>query len=276
MESFGYVLVDYRGAPECSFNPLRYFGGLPTWSDRQAKRITISFEKRDDSERLEVTGVRRLQAFRYGVFHDWSLNTFNLARSQLKSGEKKMGDTVQLALRRPSAIAGQDSEKVLGSDEEFRMEQGPVQGFLVEWIMGPYNTVAGLIGSIVPAAQSDSWQDRWTWDGSSWFLHRLCRLRPWAILKCPICLSEYFWNVPTGSPMPSCLSCRFTQANSDWGETIKRYAKWAEQYAERAAEQNSDIATDPGDDEVYSAVCAGHLDAISGITSSVPMATDQG
>jgi hypothetical protein len=264
-ESFGYALVDYRGAPECDFDPRRYFGALPNWSERVAKRITVKRAKDGDSERIDVIGVRRLQECRYAVFHDWSLNSFNFVRGQLKSGEKKMGDQVQLALRRPSDIVGADSERFLGSDEDFRMEQGPVQGFLVEWIMGPYNTLAGFISGVVPTAQSEFWEDRWSWDGASWFLHRLCRVRPWVTIKCPICLSEYFWKIPLGSPIRSCIGCHLTQADVNEDDTLMGYVRWAQQFTKQESDQPSDyVACHATDAEVYDAVCAGLLDAITG------------
>lgn len=259
-ESFGYVLVDYRGAPECNFDPRRYFGGLPHWADRIARRVTVTRAKDGDSDRLDIMGVRKLQECRYAVFHDWALNSFNVVRSELKSGEKRMGDQVKLALRRPSDIVGTDCQRFLGSDEEFRMEQGPVQGFLVEWIVGPYNTVAGFISSMILAAQSKFWEDRWNWDGKSWFLYRLCRCRPWAILKCPICLTEYFWKIASGSLIRSCIGCHFTQPNVD--EILKSYEEWAQTRQE--SDRKSDDVFYATDAEVYDAVCFGLVDAITG------------
>ena len=145
------------------------------------------------------------------------------------------------------------------------MEQGHVQGFLVEWIMGPYNTLAGFISSVVPAAQSKFWEDRWSWDGASWFLHRLCRLRPWVIIKCPICLSEYFWKIPLGSPIGSCIGCRFSQANVNEDDTLRGYMRWAQQFTNQESDQRSDdVASHALDAEVYEAVCAGLPDAVMG------------
>jgi hypothetical protein len=264
-ESFGYVLVDYRDAPRCAFEPSRYFGALPNWSERLAKRVTVTSTTHEDLERLEVTGVRRLQECRYAVFHDWTLNSLARARSDLQQGTRTLGDRVQLAIRPPSEIVGPDSESVLGSDAEFRMDEGgPATGFLVEWTVGPHATVAGFLSSVLPAAQSEFWDPRWSWDGASWFLHRLCRRRPWAILKCPVCLSEFFWNVPVGSPSTSCYGCGFTHATSGDGEPFSRYREWARQRSERQASQNQG-ASDPADADIYSAVCEKHMDATTGM-----------
>jgi hypothetical protein len=259
-ESFGYVLVDYRDAPPCPFEPFRYFGALPTWRERATRRITVTSTRDSDLERLEVTGIHRLQQYRYAVFHDWTLNSLSRVREDLHTRTKTLGDPVQLAIRRPSDILGQDSEKVLGADSEFVVDEGgPVTGFLVEWRLGPYNSVAGFLSSVLPAAQSEFWEERWAWDGMSWFLHRLCRLRPWVILKCPVCLDEYFWNVPVGSPAASCFNCDFTHAKADDGEMLKRYVSWGQQVPAR------DSASDPGDITIYSAVCERHADAITGV-----------
>jgi len=257
-ESFGYVLVDYRGAPPCEFDPLRYFGALANWTERLARRFTVTSATHDGVEQLDVTGVKRLQQARFAVFHDWTLNTFAHARGDLHAGAKTLGDQVQLAIRRPSEIVGSGSNEVLGSDEEFKMDEGgPITGYLTEWKLGAYSTVAGFLTSVLPAAQSEFWEDRWRWDGASWFLHRLCRLRPWAILKCPVCLGEYFWNIPLGRPIQACLDCKFTQANTDEIESLNRYTEWAE----GVVKSQTDVRSDS---EIYSAVCERHSDAITG------------
>jgi len=265
-ESFGYVLVNYRDAPPCAFEPARYFGGLPNWGERIAKRISVTYKTRDGREQLEVTGARRLQEFRYAVFHDWTVNSLARSRHDLQAKTTSLGERVQLAIRRPSTILGPDSNKVLGDDSEFLIEEGgPATGFLVEWRVGPYNTVAEFICSVLPAAQSEFWEDRWTWDGESWFLSRLCRLRPRAILKCPVCLVEYFWDIPTGSPLPSCAYCKFTHDAFDGTKMQARYVQRGRQLAIEEKEQSIDIESAPGDMEIYSAVCERHTDAVTGL-----------
>jgi hypothetical protein len=269
-ESFGYVLVDYRDASPCAFDPSRYFGALPNWSERLAKRVTVTCTKHDDLERIEVAGARRLQQYRYAVFHDWTTNSLARARGDLQARTKALGDHVQLAIRRPSEIVGPDSEKVLGSDSEVLMEEGgPATGFLVEWRIGPYATVAGFLSSVLPAAQSEFWEERWSWDGASWFLGRLCRLRPWAILKCPVCLSEYFWNIPVANPSTTCFGCGFTQAKTDDGEALSSYIEWARQLSERQADHPNDVESGPRDIDIYSAVCERHMDATTGVKPPV-------
>ena len=268
-ESFGYVLVDYRGAPPCTFDPKRYFGALPHWTERLVRQFSVSSGTNDDVEILQITGVRKLQQFRYAVFNDWTVQSFDRAREDLHAGNKTLGDQVQLSLRRPSDIIGPGSTEVLGSDNGFRIDEGgPVTGFLVEWRMGPLSTVAGFIGSVLPAAQSEFWQDRWNWDGACWFLHRLCLVRPWAILKCPVCLSEYFWNIPLGKPLQSCTGCKFTQANENESEVLKSYTERAQQLAGYGVNPNDDTPG-PRDSEIYSAVCEKHTDAIKGLKPEV-------
>lgn len=267
-ESYGYVLVDYRGAPPLDFDPHRYFGALPRWSDRLARSISVRHERNAEETRLSVTGARQLQQFRYAVFHDWTVNSLGRARSDLHQRNTTLGDPVQLALRRPSQIVGPEANQVLGQDSEFFIEErGPVTGFLVEWVLGPSNTVASFIGSLLPVAQSEFWEDRWRWDGASWFLYRSCRLRPWAILKCPVCFSEFFWDVTAGTPLAACASCSFRQDGAS-GDALERHARWAAQFD--AGHGGGDHAPDDRelDNRIYAAACEGHPDAITGMTRS--------
>ncbi len=175
-ESFGYILVDYRNAPPVDFEPQRYFGTLPAWRERKTKAIAVTITAVGNSMRQEVTNVTKLQQYRFRVFNDWTTNSLERARFELREGKTKLGDRVKLAIRRPSTIIGPEVEAILGSDTDFFNEEGgPATGFLAEWgAFGPDKSVARCVCSVLPAAQGESWEGRWSWDGTNWFLRRLC------------------------------------------------------------------------------------------------------
>jgi hypothetical protein len=264
-ESYGYVLVDYRNSQPCDFVENRYFGVLPAWSEKNTRRVLINATVLDGKNLLRVEGALQLNRYRFHIFYDWNLNTFNHARNQLKAGAKKLGDHLEPMCRRPSDIVGGDAEVIIGSDADFGIEEGgPATGFLKEWKIGPYNTNGSFIASVLPAVQSEFWVARWSWDGTNWFLHRCCKHRPWAILKCPVCLSEYFWNVLDGAPVSGCLACRFANGGSDPSEALSPYAKWAQETARRLRPPGTDESFDAKSVRIQSAVCEKLPDAVSG------------
>lgn len=265
-ESYGYVLVDYRGAPSLEFDPRRYFGALPSWSGRLAKSITVTSASSARESRLDVTGAQRLQQFRYAVFHDWTVNSLAHARLDLRQGNRTLSDRVQLAIRRPTDIVGSESNQVLGPDSEFLTEEGgPVTGFLVEWVLGPSNTLACFICSVLPVAHSESWEDHWSWDGASWFLHRRCRLRPWTVLKCPLCFAELFWDVTAGTPLASCPGCSFGCPHSG---SLEQHTEWAKQFDLLHPGGEAVPDREQQDMRIYTAACELHVDAVTGIKPS--------
>ena len=264
-ESFGYVLVDYRNSPPCDFEERRYFGALPAWSERTTKTTLISATVHDGNQHLEVAGPLQLNRYRFHIFYDWTLNTFNNARNQLKEGAKKLGNPVEPMCRRPSDIVGPDAEVVIGSDAEFGIAEGsPAEGFLKEWKLGPYNTIGAFIGMVLPAVQSEFWVASWTWDETNWFLRRCCRRRPWAILKCPVCLSEYFWNALDGAPVQACISCKFTNGDFDPNKVLAPYAKWVQELRDQQKRPDVDESFDAESIQIQSAVCEKLPDAVTG------------
>jgi hypothetical protein len=264
-ESCGYILIDYRNSPPCEFDARHYFGALPAWYEKSTRTMRINATVRDGKQQLEVEGPLQLNRYRFHIFYDWTLNTFNHARSQLKEGAKKLRDPVQPMCRRPSDIVGRGAEAVIGSDSEFGIEEGgPGTGFLKEWKIGPHNTNGTFIASVLPAAQSEFWVARWTWDETNWFLRRCCKRRPWAILKCPVCLSEYFWNALDGTPMQACLSCRFANGGSDPSKTLGPYANWAQEMAQQQKQPGADESFDAESLRIQSAVVEKLPDAVTG------------
>jgi hypothetical protein len=264
-ESYGYVLVDYRNSPPCDFVENRYFGVLPAWSEKNTRRLLINATVLDGKDLLRVEGALQLNRYRFHIFYDWNLNTFNHARNQLKAGTKKLGDPLELMCRRPSDIVGRDAEVIIGSDADFGIKEGgPAEGFLKQWKIGPYNTNGSFIASVLPAAQSQFWVARWSWDETNWFLHRCSTQRPWAILKCPVCLSEYFWNVLDGAPVSACLACRFANGGSDPSKALGPYAKWAQETAHRLKPPGTDESFDAESVRIQSAVCEKLPDAVTG------------
>jgi hypothetical protein len=266
VESYGYILVDYRDSPPCAFEPRRYFGALPKWRERSTKPIAAQFSVDGDTVHFEVKGVLKLQQYRFAVFHDWTKTSLAHSRNQLQHGEKKLGERVQLSLQRPSAILGSNPETILGTDNEFRNEEGgPVTGFLIEWIAGPYNTVASFLSSVLPTLLGKGWHERWEWDGSSWFLHILCSQRPWALLKCPACLCELFWNIPAGRPVTACPGCGFNNGGVDVENALAAYANYAAKFAARHTAPEDWKAFDAESIQLYSSVCWRHEDAVTGV-----------
>jgi hypothetical protein len=168
--------------------------------------------------------------------------------------------------RRPSDIVGPDAEVVIGSDAEFGIaEGGPAEGFLKECKIGPYDTIGAFIGMVLPAVQSEFWVARWTWDETNWFLRRCCLCRPWAILKCPVCLSEYFWNALDGAPVQACISCKFTNGDFDPSKDhLAPYAKWVQELADQQKRPDVDESFDAESIQIQSAVCEKLPDAVTG------------
>jgi hypothetical protein len=181
----------------------------------------------------------------------------------------------------PSQIVGPDAEAVLGDDRTFMMDEGgPATGFLREWRQGPDSTAAGFLGTVLPAHQSDHWSPRWTWDGCYWFLSRACKHQSWLVIKCPVCLVEYFWNTTSGEPISACLGCGF----SHWREPAKTaFETWLAKDPKRA--NHSDLQARlyqhydydwpmdliarpspgrPDDQTLYDAICYRHTDAVTG------------
>ena len=213
-----------------------------------------------------MTGVQKLQQYRFAVFHDWTKNSLAHCRNQLQDGERRLGDVVRLSLRRPSAILGPACEAVLGTDEDFYNDEGgPVSGFLAEWIAGPHNTVAGFLSSVIPAVLADGWEERWEWDGQSWFLRRLCSRRPWAVLKCPVCFSELFWSILAGAPLRACPGCGFNNGGVDFDAVLASYAKWAGEFARQEPTLGDWKSFDAESIELYSRACERHIDAVTGV-----------
>lgn len=259
-ESFGYILVDYRGSPAVDYDPQRYFGALPAWRERLTKPFQIASSDAGGTQRLEITGVQKLQRYRFGAFHNWSRNTLNRAQRELHDGSTHLGAQVQLSLQRPSDIFGPDAEEVLGTDSDFLLQEGgPATGFLVEWI-AIHNTVAAFIGSVLPWPVSEYWHDGWLWNGKTWFLHRCSRSRPWAVLKCPVCCVELFWNVADGNPISACLRCNFSNGASNDSD-VTDLERWASELRSRRDGPYDDIESLT----MYSALCERYPDAVTTI-----------
>jgi hypothetical protein len=262
IDSFGYILVDYRDAPFRDFDPHHFFGALPSWRDPNMSSLEIDIATFNDESRVAITGLRRLQQFRFTIFHDWTKNMLNRAIVELHKGEKHLGDRFVLALRKPSTILGPDAEKVLGPDQQVLIDEGggslATSGFLFQW---RESTVASFLGTVLPAAPSASWEARWHWDEASWFLHRKCLRRPWVVLKCPVCWLELFWKVLDGGPITRCLRCNFSNGSEDRPDAIhSRYAEWTQKLLRQAGTLN-----DQESNEIYAAVCERLPDAVTGI-----------
>lgn len=259
VESYGYVLVDFRDAPEVAFEPEKYFGILPAWRERLLRSVTMSASEAAGDGEVRVSGLRRIQETRFAVFADWSKNSLARARVELRDRATTLTAPVELALRKPSDIVGPAGADVLGGDQEFLIDEGgPATGFLVEWRVGG---TGAFLCDVLPAAASPHWlHDKWSWSSKVWFLFRACRVAPWALLKCPACLNETFWIVGGEEPAKACAACGLTHSEAGRNNDISEFIQWASTFKENdpSAEGAETLV------QAYADVCHQCMDAVTG------------
>jgi hypothetical protein len=148
----------------------------------------------------------------------------------------------------------------------FIIEEGggfmPISGFLTKWRSMDN---ARFIASALPLARSDdNWESEWWWDENNWFLSRRCLRRPWAVIKCPVCYFEQFWDLIRGDPERSCVRCGFTR-NNDVIHMEIWHKRLNETPSIRPPQENTERSRLLQENQaIYSAVCERHRDAVSG------------
>ena len=265
VESFGYVFLDYRGSLLPKFNSRAFFGAQPSWREHNTKTFAIE-EVRSPSEfRLDIRGVRVVQECRFAMFQDWIAKTLNRIQIKLHEGEEKLGDDVKMVVRKPADVLGTWAEEILGPAMTFIIEEGgafmPASGFLKRWRS---KDNARFLASILPVSDSNDWESMWGWDERNWFLYRKCVRRAWAVLKCPVCLFEQFWDVTRGEPEHSCPRCGF-RGNKD-GLDLDEWQAWANAMPLiQAPQDQAEVARLFQENyTIYSAVCERYRNAITG------------
>ncbi len=266
VESFGYVLLDYTGARPLDFDASRYFGAQSSWTEGDTGSFKIEETRTAREFALEIRGVRRFQACRFAMFHDWIVQTLARVQAVLRDGSEALSDRVKLVLRRPRDVLGEWAEEVLGQEQTFLIDEGGgvwgVSGFLVR---RRYLDNARFVASVLPLSFSKDWDNEWRWDERNWFLHRKCLRRSWAVLKCPVCYFEQFWNVTQGAPEASCFRCGFKNGHAG-ARDFGGWQTWAAELESASASRGELDRRERYQEnlEIYSAVCERARDAISG------------
>ena len=262
VESFGYILLDYRGAPNLKFEAKHHFGALPSWRERDIASVAITEVREAGRFVLEIKGVRLLQEARFAMFHDWTTRTMGRVASVLRDGSEKLGDPVKRVVRKPAEVLGEGAEKILGQD--FFIDESarfmPISLFLDEWRR---MNNAEFSASVLPQSQSRDWQTGWGWDGRNWFLHRKCLRRPWVVLKCPGCYFEEFWNVLQGVPESACPRCNCDGGNKAQPE-ISEWRAWAAEILATVGDGLNGDALLKRNEQIYTAACWMSRNAVTG------------
>lgn len=263
VESFGYILLDYRGAPSPDFTAKEHFGGLSSWKELDPLSFAIEETRSDREFMLDIQGVRRLQECRFAMFHDWTTLTLARVQSVLNDGSESLSDRVKMVVRKPADVLGEWAEEILGPGKSFIIDEGggafAVSGFLIQW---RNLDNARFTSSVLPLPLSPDWECKWAWDEKSWFLHRRCLHRPWVVLKCPVCYFEQFWCVTQGSPERACQRCKFSNSNDTTDLAV--WQAWAAEVESRMTGSKCDDALHPDNSKIYSAVCHRARNAVTG------------
>jgi hypothetical protein len=156
-------------------------------------------------------------------------------------------------------VLGEGAQKIFGEGIEFMRTFGAT-----EFLAGRrFLNNAWFTASVLPVPISKNWLSNWEWDGENWFLHRKCLRRPWIVLKCPVCYFEQFWCVTRGDPEDNCVRCGFKN-KKDASQDLAAWRTWAAEMVATMHQGSDDRTLYDQNLEIYSAVCEGTRDAVSG------------